>query len=76
MTKNVTLRLDSSILRRCRQAAGAENMSISRWLEDLIANYLYRAEGFDAARKRALDYLQKGFDLGGKPLGREEAHAR
>ena len=34
------------------------------------------AAEFDAARRRALANLRRGFNLGGRPLTREEAHAR
>jgi hypothetical protein len=76
MTKNLTLRLDSDTLRRCRRAAGQVNKSISRWVEDLITTSITRENGFEDARKTALLYLNRGFNLGGKPLRREEAHAR
>jgi hypothetical protein len=74
MTRNITLRIDDAIIRKCRYAAGEENKSGARWVMDLILNTLNRKERYPAARRQVLKYLEKGFRLGGKPLSRDEAH--
>ena len=75
MTRNVTLRLDEAVLRRARQEAVQKNRSLSQWLSDLNLQSTSRTSGYEAARRRALKRLQKGFHLGGKPLTREEIYA-
>ena len=76
MSKNVTLRLDEDVLRECRRRAVEEDKSLSRWLTDLILQTLTADEQFEAARRRALRALARGFHLGGRPLDRDEVHAR
>ena len=74
MTKNVTLKLDEGLLRRCRRLAVAKDKSLSQWLMELMVHAKETAYG--QARLRALKGMEKGFYLGGKPLTREEAHAK
>ncbi len=74
--KNVTLSLDEEILRRVRHQAVDHSLSLSAWVAELLKRTVADEDRFMKARPRALKRLERGFRLGGKPLTREEAHAR
>ncbi len=76
MSRNVTLKLDESLLRKSRQLALAEEKSLSQWVAGLMAQAVNRDARYAGAKRRALKRLQSGFSLGGRPLTREEAHER
>ncbi len=76
MTKNVTLRLDEAVLQRAKHRAVEEDCSLSEWVAKLIAEQVSGASDYAAARARAIERLNTGFLLGGKPLTRDEAHER
>ena len=75
MTKNITLRIDETILRRARQQAVQQNRSLSQWVTDLILQSTSKTSGYEAAKRRAIKRLKQGFHLGGKPLTRDEIYA-
>jgi hypothetical protein len=74
MSKNVTIRLDEAIVRKCRHAAVEEDKSLSQWIADLMVDAVSRCEADKACRERALRRLQEGFSLGGTPLTREHIY--
>jgi hypothetical protein len=74
--KNVTLKLDETVLTRARHAAVDERKSVSAWMADLIAHELNTRDSYERDRQGALAALKTGFALGGKPLRREELHER
>jgi len=76
MTKNVTLRMDEAILRKCRHAAVDEDKSLSQWIADQLVKAVSAKEAYQETRKKALKRLEKGFDLGGTPLSRDEVYER
>lgn len=76
MAKNITLRLEEVVLRKCKQLAFEEDKSVSQYVSDMILEAVGRRYNFEVAKKRALKRLEKGLDLGGTALTREEAHAR
>lgn len=76
MTRNVTLRLDEAVLRKARHAAVEEDQSLSEWVTRQILDSLSRRERLSKARRRALQRLDNGFRLGGRPLNRDEVHER
>jgi hypothetical protein len=76
MTRNITLRINSVILKKCRSAAAREDKSLSRWVTDLMTQAVTSRADLDEARRQALRRLGSGFDLGGKPLTRDELHGR
>ena len=73
---NVTLRLEKAVLRKARQAAVKQEKSLSRWVADLIHQSATSNDRYSQSRDRALRRLQRGFDLGGKPLSRQEIYER
>jgi predicted HAD superfamily phosphohydrolase YqeG len=81
MEKNVTLRLDENILKLCKFKAVEENKSLSKWLADLMQKeagvfLLSESKEYKKAKEKALKLLSKGYNLGGKPLKREEIYER
>ena len=76
MLKNITLKLDDQILTRVRHLVVDENKSVSAWVSELIERTLNEADDYEEARREAIDTLNEGFHLGGRPLSREEIHDR
>ncbi|OGV65726.1 MAG: hypothetical protein A3K19_25885 [Lentisphaerae bacterium RIFOXYB12_FULL_65_16] len=76
MTRNVTLRMDEELLTKLRHHAVDERMSLSAWVVAVLQQTAEAREQRTAARQRALRRLGRGFRLGGKPLSREQSHAR
>ena len=74
MSKNVTIRLDEAIIKKCRHAAVEEDKSLSQWISDQLIDAVSAVDVSRAARKRAMRRLEEGFSLGGTPLTREEIY--
>ncbi len=75
MSKNVTIRLDEAIIKKCRHAAVEEDKSLSQWIADALVKVVSAQDVKRAAKTRALKRLEEGFSLGGAPLAREEIYA-
>ena len=75
MSKNVTIRLDESIVRKCRHAAVEQDKSLSQWIADELVKAVSEQEVKQTGKTRALKRLEEGFSLGGTPLTREEIYA-
>jgi hypothetical protein len=74
---NVTLKLDSGLLRAARILAAEEGTSISALLAERLEQAVRERKTYDKARRRALARLRQGFNLGWtRPKSREELHAR
>ena len=77
MKTNVTLKLDSDLLREARVLAAEEGRSISALLAERLESLVRERKTFDRARRRALARLREGFDLQWVPSGRrDELHER
>ena len=77
MKTNITLKLDSELLREIRILAAEEGTSISALLAERLAEIVQQRKGFDRARKRALGRLREGLNLGwARPKSRDELHER
>ena len=76
MTKNVTLRINETILHKARQEAVEEKKSLSQWLTDLIVKKVVVKNDYAKTKQRMLKRMRKGFNLGGKALTREEIYDR
>ena len=77
MKRNLTIQLDEDVVRDARVLAARRATSLSRLvadeLERLVRDDRQRAD----ARRRALELLEDGFDLGGPPYAaRDELHDR
>jgi hypothetical protein len=79
MTRKLTLELeaDESVWDKAERLAAQRHQPLSQWLTELIEQAApEEAMDRDEARRRAIEFLDKGFPLGGVPLTREEAHRR
>ena len=75
VSKNVTIRLDDTIIKKCRHAAVEEDKSLSKWIADTLTDKVSEEDQTRKARSSALKRLEAGFSLGGTPLTREEIYA-
>jgi hypothetical protein len=74
---NVTLSIDEDLLREARILAAQEGTSVSRLLADRLEELIRRHKSYDAAKRRALARLRKGYRLGWKPpRSRDALHER
>ena len=77
MKANITLKLDSEILREVRIIAAQEGSSISALLAAKLQEIVSERKGYARAKRRALARLRKGADLGWeRPTSRDEIHER
>jgi hypothetical protein len=77
MKTNITLKLDSDLLREARVLAAEEGRSISALLAERLESMVRERKAFDKARRRALARLRDGFDLRWTPpKSRDELHER
>ncbi len=74
---NITLKIDTDLLREARILAAIENSSISALLAARLEEVVRARKGYEAARQRALSRLRSGFDLNWTaPVSRDELHER
>ena len=77
MKTNVTLKLDTDLLREARILAAEEGRSISALLTERLDAMVRGRKAFDKARRRALARLRLGLDLRWTPpRSRDELYER
>jgi hypothetical protein len=77
MKTNVTLKLDSELLREARVQAAEEGRSISALLTERLEAMVRERKAYDKARRRALARLRAGLNLRWTPpKSRDELHER
>ena len=77
MKTNITLKLDSALLREIKILAAEDGTSISAMLTTRLEQIVRDRKGYDRARNRALRRLREGMDLNwSKPDSRDELHER
>lgn len=77
MKTNVTLKMDAELLKEARVLAAEEGSSISAMLAAKLEELVRGRKGYDRAKKRALERLGVGMDLGWtRPASRDELHER
>jgi hypothetical protein len=70
--QNITLVIEKEILRKAKLIAAQNDTSISKMLSDQLKQMIDKEEQYQAAKRRALHALKKGFHLGGKITWRRE----
>lgn len=75
MDKNLTLKLDETLLREARRAAVDDDTSLSAWVAGLISETLRQRDRRRSAKRAALKHLE-GFDLNPGRFTRDELHER
>lgn len=74
---NVTLKIDSQLLKKIKVLAAQEDTSISALMAALLEERVKQDPDFKRAKERALARLREGYDLGfTPPLSRDELHER
>lgn len=77
MKTNITLKIDSEILRQVRIIAAEEGSSISGLLASKLQELVRQRKSYARSKRRALARLRKGFELGWiRPASRDELHER
>ena len=77
MKTNVTLKIETELLREARVLAAEAGSSISALLASKLEQVVRERKGHQQARRRAVARLRKGFDLGWTPpRSRDELHER
>jgi hypothetical protein len=77
MKTNITLKLDSALLREAKVLAAEDGTSISAMLAEQLERIVRNRKTYDHARKRALARLRQGLDLKWiPPRSRDELHER
>ena len=77
MKTNITLKIDSDLLREARILAATEGSSISALLAARLEEVVRERRGYEKARRSALARLKTGFDLNWtSPRSRDELHER
>jgi hypothetical protein len=74
---NVTLKIDSGLLREIKILAARENTSISALLAQLLEDRIKKDLDYEQARRRALDRIHNARNLNWqKPRSRDELYER
>jgi len=77
--RNLTLALPYPLVRKAKEMAVREDRSLNDYVREAIAEKIDRSSGYAKAKKRQLDSLERGLDLGTKgrsPATRDELHER
>ena len=76
--RNLTVELDSEIIRKAKVLAARRETSISRLVAQEIERLVGEDETYARARSAALTLLEQGFDMGsgGRLPSRDEIHER
>jgi len=73
---NITLKIDTSLLKEIKVLAAREDTSISALMTELLEDRVRKGRDYEQAKRRTLARLREGLDLGGRPLSRDEIHER
>jgi hypothetical protein len=77
MKTNITLKMDSDLVREAKVLAARRGTSVSRLLAEHLEELIRRDKAYEAAKRRALARLRKGFELQWTPpADRQELHER
>ena len=77
MKTNITVKIESDLLREARLLAAEESTSISALLANQLEEAVRRRKNYQQARRRGIARLRKGFDLRwSPPASRDELHER
>jgi len=77
MKTNITLKLDSALLREAKILAAEQGTSISAMLAERLEQIVGERKAYDQARRRALARLRQASDHHWtRPKSRDELHER
>jgi hypothetical protein len=75
-TQNLTIRLPVKTVKKARTVAAQRGTSISALVAEKIEEVAGEDDAYEAARRRAVRLLDKGFHFGGRVPKRESLHER
>ena len=76
-TQNLTVRLDTTVIRQARRLAAMRGTSISKLVAEKIRETVGDALAYEQSRRIALALLDKGYALGvPRGISRDELHDR
>jgi hypothetical protein len=73
---NITLKIDTNLLREIKILAAKEGTSITALMAALMEERVKKGSDYERLKRRALARLHKGLDLGGRPSSREDIYER
>jgi hypothetical protein len=73
---NITLSLDSNLIREAKVLAARRGTSVSGLLSEHLEELVRQETDYEAACRRALGRLDRGFDLEWTHSSRDELHER
>jgi hypothetical protein len=77
MKQNITLSIDKELLKKAKLIAAKKETSVTKLLTEQLAKIISEDDQYDAAKRRAVAILKKGFHMGGGIIARrEELHER
>jgi len=76
MKQNITLSLDSQLLKRARVLAAEQGTSVSKLLATELERLVRNDRAYRQAREQALSVLDQGLHLGGGRPDRSALHER
>ena len=77
MKQNITLSIDKDLIKNAKVLAAKRQTSVSRMIGEELKKLIEDSNKYELAKKQALNYISRGFHLGGEiTASREELHER
>ncbi len=77
MKQNITLSLDTDLIKKGKIIASKKETSLNRLLSDFLKQIIDEEDFYEQCKRKAMNTLNKGYHLGGKiTYTREELHER
>jgi hypothetical protein len=76
MKQNITLSLEKSVIHDAKVLAAKKSLSVSALLAQELVRLVRQDREYRRAKLIAVDDLEQGLPLGGKPLDRESLYDR
>ncbi len=73
MKQNLTLSLEKELIKKVKVLAAQKETSITGLLSEYLEKLVTQEEAYLAAKKKALELLDKGYSLSGKRMNRRES---
>ena len=73
---NITLKIDTGLLKEIKVLAAREGTSVTALIAALLEERVKKDRDYEQAKRRALARLRQGYDLGFRPIPRDELHER
>ena len=74
--QNLTVQLDRETIRKAKVLAARRGTSVSALVAAEIRATVQSDDAYEAARRAALERLDRGLHLGGRRVNRDELHER